>query len=186
MDGIDLLRAQALAKRNAAILAAKREYHATLKDIAALKNRMGIRPRGRPRKVVLREDSTLKATTVAKAILREGKPMTSASLPAHSATNPPMLKGAYGISSALNNSVVGSFVAKRQSVLTWLILFASQTNSLSSSMARNTWIRKPSSTTSDARTGSPRAVSTSSASETKNWTRISARSRMLSYGRLMN
>jgi hypothetical protein len=44
MDGIDLLKAQALAKRNAAILAAKREYHAALKQIAALKHRMGIRP----------------------------------------------------------------------------------------------------------------------------------------------
>jgi hypothetical protein len=76
MDGIDLLRREALLKRNTAILAAKREYHATLKEIAALKHRMGIRPRGRPRKVVQREDSTLKATTVAKAILMEGKAMT--------------------------------------------------------------------------------------------------------------
>ena len=41
-------------KRNAAILAAKREYHATLKEIAALKRRLGIKPRGRPRKICQR------------------------------------------------------------------------------------------------------------------------------------
>jgi hypothetical protein len=32
MDGIDLLRQQALVRRNAAIQAAKREYHTALKE----------------------------------------------------------------------------------------------------------------------------------------------------------
>jgi hypothetical protein len=36
MDGIDLLRQQALLKRNTAIQAARREYHAALKEIRAL------------------------------------------------------------------------------------------------------------------------------------------------------
>jgi hypothetical protein len=39
MDGIDLLRAQALAKRNTAIHKAKREYHNALREIAALKRK---------------------------------------------------------------------------------------------------------------------------------------------------
>jgi hypothetical protein len=76
MDGIDLLKREALLKRNAAILAAKRDYVATLKEIQALKVKLGIRMRGRPRKVVASDYSTLKATTVAKAVLSEGKPMT--------------------------------------------------------------------------------------------------------------
>ena len=76
MDGIDLLKHQALAKRNAAILAAKREYHAALREIAAIKLKLGIRPPGRPRKRLPAGDPNLKATTVAKEVLREGKPMT--------------------------------------------------------------------------------------------------------------
>jgi hypothetical protein len=76
MDGIDLLKAQALAKRNATILAAKREYHAALKEIAALKRKLGIRPRGRPRKKLPAGDPNLKATTVAREVLLEGKPLT--------------------------------------------------------------------------------------------------------------
>ena len=76
MDGIDLLKAQALAKRNATILAAKREYHAALKEIAALKRKLGIRPRGRPRKRLPAGDPNLKATTVAREVLLEGRPMT--------------------------------------------------------------------------------------------------------------
>ena len=36
MDGIDLLRRQALVRRNVAIQAARREYHAALKEIRAL------------------------------------------------------------------------------------------------------------------------------------------------------
>jgi hypothetical protein len=80
MDGIDLLKREALLKRNAAILQAKREYVAALKEIKALKRKLGIRMPGRPRKVVSSDYSTLKATTVAKEVLREGKPMTLAEL----------------------------------------------------------------------------------------------------------
>jgi hypothetical protein len=80
MDGIDLLRQQALAKRNATILAAKREYHAALKEIAALQRKLGIKRPGRPRKIVASDYSGLKATTVAVEILMEGKPMTLAEL----------------------------------------------------------------------------------------------------------
>lgn len=76
MDGIDLLKRDALLKRNAKILAAKREYHAALKEIKALKVNLGIRPQGRPRRVVITEDPMLKATTVARDILLEGKAMT--------------------------------------------------------------------------------------------------------------
>jgi hypothetical protein len=76
MDGIDLLKQQALLKRNAAILAAKREYHAALKEIAALKRKLSIRPPGRPRKRLPAGDPNLKATTVAREVLLEGKPMT--------------------------------------------------------------------------------------------------------------
>jgi hypothetical protein len=80
MDGIDLLRRQALLKRNAAILAAKREYHATLKEIAALGRKIGVKQRGRPRRIVASDYSGLKATTVAREILLEGKPMTMVEL----------------------------------------------------------------------------------------------------------
>jgi hypothetical protein len=37
MEGIDLLRRQALLKRNAAILSSRREYQATAKEIVALR-----------------------------------------------------------------------------------------------------------------------------------------------------
>jgi hypothetical protein len=74
MDGIDLLRREALLKRNAAILKAKREYHAALKEINALRGKLRIRPPGRPRKVT--EDPLLKPTAVARDILFEGKAMT--------------------------------------------------------------------------------------------------------------
>jgi hypothetical protein len=76
MDGIDLLRREALLKRNAAILAAKREYHAALKEIKALQRKVGLKRPGRPRKIVASDYSGLKATTVAREILVEGKPMT--------------------------------------------------------------------------------------------------------------
>jgi hypothetical protein len=76
MDGIDLLKRQALLKRNAAILAAKREHQAALKEIAALKRKLGIRPRGRPRKRLPAGDPNLKATSVAREVLLEGKPMS--------------------------------------------------------------------------------------------------------------
>jgi hypothetical protein len=76
MDGIELLRQQALLKRNATILAAKREYHVTLKEIAALQRKIGVKRPGRPRKIVASDYSGLKATTVAREVLLEGKPMT--------------------------------------------------------------------------------------------------------------
>ena len=80
MDGIDLLRQQALLKRNATILAAKREYQAALKEIRVLQRKLGLKPMGRPRKIVASDYSGLKATTVAREILLEGKPMTLAEL----------------------------------------------------------------------------------------------------------
>ena len=80
MDGIDLLRAQALQKRNAAIAAARREYAAALKEITALKRKLGLKPIGRPRKIIASDYAGLKATTVAKEILLEGKPMTMVEL----------------------------------------------------------------------------------------------------------
>jgi hypothetical protein len=75
MDGIDLLRRQALLKRNATILAAKREYHAALKEIRALQRKLDLKRPGRPRRIVASDYSGLKATTVAREILSEGKPM---------------------------------------------------------------------------------------------------------------
>ena len=76
MDAIDLLRAQALTKRNAAIQAARREYHAALKEINALASKLNLKPEGRPRKRASVGDPNLKATVVAREILREGTPMT--------------------------------------------------------------------------------------------------------------
>jgi hypothetical protein len=75
MDGIDLLKAQALAKRNAAILAAKRDYASALREIRSLQRKLNLNRPGRPRKAT-GENALLKATTVAKEILREGKPMS--------------------------------------------------------------------------------------------------------------
>ena len=80
MDGIDLLRRQALAKRNAAIQAARREYHASLKEIRALASKLDLKPVGRPRKRLPAGDPNLKATTVAREILLEGKPMSMVEL----------------------------------------------------------------------------------------------------------
>jgi hypothetical protein len=76
MDGIDLLRQQALANRNTAIQAARREYHAAVKEINALASKLNLKPQGRPRKRLPAGDPNLKATTVAREILREGKPMS--------------------------------------------------------------------------------------------------------------
>jgi hypothetical protein len=76
MDGIDLLKRDALLKRNAAILKAKRDYHNELKAIKAFGRTLGVCLHGRPRKVVVTEDASLKATTVAKQILLEGHRMT--------------------------------------------------------------------------------------------------------------
>jgi hypothetical protein len=86
MYGIYLLRREALLKRNAAILKAKRDYHAALKKINKLRGKLRIGPAGRPRKVT--EDPLLKRTTVARRILLEGKPMTLAELTAEA-----MLRG---------------------------------------------------------------------------------------------
>ena len=80
MDGIDLLRQQALAKRDARIRAAKREYHQALKEINALARKLALKPRGRPPKIIASDYSGLRATTVARDILLEGKPMTLAEL----------------------------------------------------------------------------------------------------------
>src|SRR5437762_7874024 len=76
MDGIDLLRQQALTRRNAAIQAARREYHAALKEITALARKLSLKPVGRPCKRLSAGDPNLKATTVAREILLEGKPLT--------------------------------------------------------------------------------------------------------------
>ncbi len=76
MDGIELLKRDALLRRNAKILAAKREYHNELKAIKQLGRKLGVCMPGRPRKPVVTEDASLKATTVAKQILMEGKAMT--------------------------------------------------------------------------------------------------------------
>jgi hypothetical protein len=63
MDGIDLLRREALLTRNAAILKAKRDYHNSLKEINKLRDKLRLNPHGRPRKAT--EDPLMKATTVA-------------------------------------------------------------------------------------------------------------------------
>jgi hypothetical protein len=72
---IGLLKREALLRRNAAILKAKREYHKELKAIRALGRTLGVCVVGRPRKVVMTEDPTLRPTHVALAILGEGKAM---------------------------------------------------------------------------------------------------------------
>src|SRR5262245_47669616 len=76
MDAIDLLRAQALTKRNAAIQAARREYSTALKEINALASKLNLKPLGRPRKGLPAGDPNLKASAVAREILREGTPMS--------------------------------------------------------------------------------------------------------------
>jgi len=80
MDGIDLLRREALLKRNATILAAKREYAASLKEIKLLQRKLGLKRPGRPRRIVASDYSGLRPTTLAVEILREGKPMSLAEL----------------------------------------------------------------------------------------------------------
>jgi hypothetical protein len=76
MDGIELLKREALIRRNAKILAAKREYHNELKAIRALGRTLGVCVIGRPRKVVVTENPLLKPMQVARAVLMEGKAMT--------------------------------------------------------------------------------------------------------------
>jgi len=76
MDGIDTLKREALLTRNAKILAARREYSAALKEIKALQLKLGLKPMGRPRKIIASDYSGLKATPVACEVLREGKALT--------------------------------------------------------------------------------------------------------------
>jgi hypothetical protein len=78
MDAIATLRQQALAKRNARILAAKREYHAALMAIKALARKLDVNQPGRPSKSA--DNSGLRAGTVAREILSEGKALTIAEL----------------------------------------------------------------------------------------------------------
>jgi len=71
MDGIEQLRRQALLRRNATILQAKREYYAALKEIKALNRKLGVRLPGRPRKVDASDYSGLRpsaATSVTSAL----------------------------------------------------------------------------------------------------------------------
>jgi hypothetical protein len=74
---IELLKREALLRRNAAILKAKRDYHHDLKVIKQIGRKVGLCMRGRPRMIVMAdEDASLKATTVAKRILLEGHRLT--------------------------------------------------------------------------------------------------------------
>jgi hypothetical protein len=65
MDGIDLLWQQARIRRNAAIQAAKQDYHAALMEIAALARKLHLKQRGRPCKIGAKDYTGLKAATVA-------------------------------------------------------------------------------------------------------------------------
>jgi len=76
MDGIEQLRRQALLRRNATILQAKREYYAALKEIKTLGRKLGFKQPGRPRKTPASDMLGIRAGEMARAILREGVPMT--------------------------------------------------------------------------------------------------------------
>lgn len=76
MNGIELLKRDALIRRNAKILAAKREYYNELKAIKTLGRKLGACLVGRPRKPVATEDASLKATPTAIQVLMEGKRLT--------------------------------------------------------------------------------------------------------------
>jgi hypothetical protein len=80
MDGIELLLDQARTKRDTAILEAKREYHYALRQIRELRRKLRLRPPSKPRRIAPGEHPSLKATTVARAILLEGRPMTMVEL----------------------------------------------------------------------------------------------------------
>jgi hypothetical protein len=82
MNGFELLKRDALLRRNAKILAAKREYYNELKAIKQLGYKLGLCVPGRPRKIVVTEDASLQATVVAKQILMEGKRLTMKELTA--------------------------------------------------------------------------------------------------------
>lgn len=74
---IELLKREAILRRNAAILKAKRDYHHELKVIKQIGRSVGLCMPGRPRKQpVATEDASLKATTVAVRVLMKGKPLT--------------------------------------------------------------------------------------------------------------
>ena len=75
-EAIELLKREALLRRNAAILKAKRDYHNELKVIKQIGRNVGLCMPGRPRRVVATEDASLKVSTVAKQILLEGHRMT--------------------------------------------------------------------------------------------------------------
>src|SRR3954463_13590196 len=75
-DAIELLKREALLRRNSAILKAKRDYYHELKVIKQIGRGVGLCMVGRPRKVVATEDASLKAATIAKQILLEGHRMT--------------------------------------------------------------------------------------------------------------
>jgi hypothetical protein len=76
MDPIDQLKADALKRRNEAILAAKREYHAALREIARLKRKLKLRKPDKPRKPSPGDFFREKASVLAREILREGRPMS--------------------------------------------------------------------------------------------------------------
>ena len=73
---IELLKHEALLRRNAAILKAKRDYHHELKVIRQIGRSVGLCVPGRPRKVVPTENPMLRAAVVARQILMEGKRLT--------------------------------------------------------------------------------------------------------------
>src|SRR5262245_42986083 len=74
---IELLKREALLRRNAAILKAKRDYFHELKVIQQIGRGAGLCMIGRPRKAApVTEDASLKVSVVARQILMEGKPMT--------------------------------------------------------------------------------------------------------------
>src|SRR5262245_2287234 len=76
MDGIALLRAQALSKRNETIRAAKREYTLTLKEIATLQRRLNLKSPKSP----TTPSSARNVVAVAREILSEGTPMSTPEL----------------------------------------------------------------------------------------------------------
>ena len=80
MDGIDLLLQQARTRRDTAILEAKREYQYAVREIGQLRDKLRLREPAKPRRIAPGEHPSLKATTVARAILMEGRPMTMVEL----------------------------------------------------------------------------------------------------------
>lgn len=79
-EAIELLKREALLRRNAAILKAKRDYYHELGVIKRIGRSAGLCMPGRPRKPVVTENPMLKATTVARDILLEGHVMNAMEL----------------------------------------------------------------------------------------------------------